>query len=349
MSITVPADAYDAFSHLFLVGLASIVEEEKPSTYCALRWGDSGTDATLRFSTPTSLDDMTAYVHSHAAKYNSLPAMTSDGEYDGSNSRATMSPRLSNIVEPSGWKALQHDRQTAIDALDSMGECRYFGALGQPSYWSGRASGPSHALQADYGASRWEMVARNKGQEFISGRLRKLSQIVTDAPLERIRGGINGEIETDECGENKPISRTATGLHAPSLTDNVRAWCALIGVSAFPVIPSVSGSRDCTAGLFQISRKGSYAVLPVFTGEWTLQRFRSVARSATLLKAGASVVLAGGDSGFTVHDDWLAERNVIDCVLFRQFVSDNKNAPERWLERGTFIPVRPVAKVLRGT
>lgn len=344
MSITIPVDVYDAFSHLFLVGLASIVEEETPDTYCALRWEGPGTSATVIFSSPMELDDVTACVHSHAAKYNDLLAMASDGEYDGSTPRATMSPRLGNIVEPSGWKALQHDRQTAIDALDSMGERRYFGALGQPSYWSGRVSGQSHALQADYGASRWEMVTRNSGQEFVSGRLRKLSQIVTGFSLERIRAGINGEVEMDECGENKPNSRTATGLHAPSLTDNVRAWCALIGVSAFPVIPGVSGSRDSTAAMFQISRKGPYAVLPVFTGEWSLSRFRSVARSAALLKAGASAVLAGGDSGFTVHDDWLTERNVIACAIFRQFVSDNKSAPERWLERGTFTTVRGTSR-----
>ena len=344
MSIAVPVDVHDAFSHLFLVGLASIVEEEMPGTYCALRWEGSGTSATVMFSSPMELDDVTACVHSHVAKYNDLLAMTSDGEYDGGTPHATMSPRLSNIVEPSGWRALQHDRQTAIDALDSMGECRYFGALGQPSYWSGRVSGSSHALQADYGASRWEMVARNRGQEFISGRLRKLAQIASDFSSERIWAGISGEVETDECGKNKSDSRTATGLHAPSLTDNVRAWCALIGVSAFPVIPSVSDSRDSTAAMFQISRKGSYAVLPVFTGEWTLSRFRSVARSAALLQAGASVVLAEGDSEFAVHDDWLAERNVIACAIFRQFVSDNKSAPERWLERGTFTPVRGTSR-----
>lgn len=344
MSITVPVDVHDAFSHLFLVGLASIVEEESPGTYCALRWERAGASATVLTSNPMDLDDISVCVHAHVSKYNNLLAMTSDGKYDGGTLHATMSPRLSNIVEASGWQALHDDRQAAIDALDSMGECRYFGALGQPSYWSGRVSGSSHALQADNGASRWEMVTRNKGQEFISGRLRKLSQIVADFSLERIRAGISGEIEADECGNEKSNSRTATGLHAPALTDNVRAWCALIGVSAFPVIPSVSDSRDSTAAMFQISKKGSYAVLPVFKEEWTLARFRSVSRSAALLKASVSIALAANDSDFTVHDDWLAERGVITCVLFRQFISDNKSAPERWLERGTFTPVKGSAQ-----
>lgn len=341
MSITVPVDVHDAFSHLFLVGLASIVEEEKPGTYCSLRWEGSGASATVIFSVPMDFDDVSACVHSHVSKYNDLLAMTSDGEYDGSTPHATMSPRLRNIVEPSGWIALQHDRQAAIDALDSMGERRYFGALGQPSYWSGRDN--DGMLQTDCGASSWEMTPRMGGQEFVSGKLLKLSQEMTKASLKRIRAGISGEVEIDECSKGKPVSRTAAGLHAPSLTDNVRAWCALMGVSAFPVIPSVSESRDSTAAMFQISKKGAYAVLPVFTEEWTLSRFRSVARSAALLRAGASVVLAEGDPEFTVHDDWLAERNVIACAIFRQYAS-NAKVPERWLERGTFTPVRGASR-----
>lgn len=337
MSITVPVDVHDAFSHLFLIGLASIVEEEMPGTYCALRW-DSIMSASIITSTSVDLDDFTGCVHKHASEYNKLRAMTSKGKYNGESLRAAMSPRIGDIIEPAGWLQLRDDRQTAIDALDSMGEQRYFGALGQPSYWSGRDN--KGRLQADFGASRWEMVHRPGGREFVSDRLLKLSQIVTDASLERIRDGISGSKEEDELGEKSKLGyRTATGLHAPMPTDNVRAWCAFIGMSAFPVIPSVSDSRDSTAAMFQISRKESYAVLPVFTGEWTLSRFRSVARSAALLRAGASIVLAEVDPGFTVHDDWLAERNVIDCAIFRQYASKAK-VPELWLERGTITPVR---------
>lgn len=341
MSITVPVDVHDAFSHLFLVGLASIVEEEKPGTYCSLRWEGSGASATVLCSSPMELDDVSACVRSHVAKYNKLRAMTSKGKYNGKTSLAVMSPRIGNIIEPAGWLQLRDDRQTAIDELDSIGERRYFGALGQPSYWSGRDN--DGMLQADCGASRWEMTPRMGGQEFVSGKLLKLSQEMTKASLKRIRAGISGEVEIDECDKGKPVSRIAAGLHAPSLTDNVRAWCALMGVSAFPVIPSVSDSKDSTAAMFQISKKGSYAVLPVFTEEWTLSRFRSVARSAALLRAGASVVLAKGDPEFTVHDDWLAERNVIACAIFRQYAS-NAKVPELWLERGTFTPVQGASR-----
>lgn len=340
MSITIPVDIHDAFSHLFLVGLASIVEEEQPGTYCSLRWEGTGENATLLTSQPMQLEDISACVLSHAQKYSKLLAMTSDGKYDGKTPHATMSPRLSNITEPEGWKSLQHDREAAIDGLQTIGECRYFGSLGQPSYWSGRVSGSSHALQSDYGASRWEMVTRNKGQEFIQGRLRKLSSIVAGFSVDRIRRGITGEIVRDECGNNKPDSRTSTGLHAPGITDNARAWCALIGISAFPVSPSVGQMRDATAAMFQISRKGAFAVLPVFSGTWTLQRFRSVVRNAALINAGIKAAMSDEPSARRVNDDWLAQRDVVACVLFRQFVSDNPSAPERWLERGTFVPVK---------
>ena len=70
---------------------------------------------------------------------------------------ATMSPRLSALGVPGGWEKLSQDREAAIDDLRTWGDYRYFGALGQPSYWSGERS---KKLWSDAGASRWEMVTR---------------------------------------------------------------------------------------------------------------------------------------------------------------------------------------------
>lgn len=67
--------------------------------------------------------------------------------------------------------------------METFGDYRYFGALGQPSYWSGEQT--NHSLRSDFGASRWEMVTRNKGQEFIGGRLFPLAQKVAARPIEK--------------------------------------------------------------------------------------------------------------------------------------------------------------------
>lgn len=345
MGITVPVDIHDAFSHLFVLGLASIVEEERPGTHCMLSWQGIGDSVTISTTRPMGIDDFAQCVQTHAQKYNGLLAMQSEGKYDGKTNHATMSPRLSNIVEPTGWKLLAHDRQAAMDALATIGEVRYFGALGQPSYWSGRNGNPPR-LYADGGASRWEMVTRNKGQEFIQGRLRALSETVAAFSQQRISDGLTGRIEQDELG-GKPDSRTGTGLHHPQITDNARAWCALIGVNAFPVVPGepvVSKSqtgKDPVSAMFQLKRLGIYAILPVFDGAWTLQRYRSVVRNAALCRAVADVVALKKPQ---INDEWLSERHVIACVVFTQYVSDNASAPERWLERGHFFEVAPTSK-----
>ena len=38
MSVIIPADATDAFSHLFMVGLASILEDADANRRCSFRW-----------------------------------------------------------------------------------------------------------------------------------------------------------------------------------------------------------------------------------------------------------------------------------------------------------------------
>lgn len=40
MSVVISADATDAFSHLLMVGLASILEDANPDRVCLFRWLD---------------------------------------------------------------------------------------------------------------------------------------------------------------------------------------------------------------------------------------------------------------------------------------------------------------------
>ena len=41
MSVVIPANATDAFSHLFMVGLASILEDADSDRVCLFRWRDT--------------------------------------------------------------------------------------------------------------------------------------------------------------------------------------------------------------------------------------------------------------------------------------------------------------------
>jgi len=40
MAIRIPADITDAFSHLMMVGLASILEDDDSGRHCMIRWID---------------------------------------------------------------------------------------------------------------------------------------------------------------------------------------------------------------------------------------------------------------------------------------------------------------------
>ena len=169
MSVIIPADATDAFSHLFMIGLASILEDADAERICVFRWKDTLQAFELKTNDDLDVDQMSEVVHAHAKRWSQSLPLTSENDYtvageDDKPSKtlhATMSPRLSNLGVPFGWEKLQKDRESAVDAMQTAGDYRYFGALGQPSYWSGKKN--KDALLSDNGASRWEMVTRNQG------------------------------------------------------------------------------------------------------------------------------------------------------------------------------------------
>lgn len=358
MSVIIPADATDAFSHLFMVGLASILEDADAERVCAFRWKDTLQAFELKTNDGLGIDQMAEAVHAHAKRWSQSLPLTSENDYtvvdkDAKPSQtlhATMSPRLSNLGVSFGWEKLQKDRESAVDAMQTAGDYRYFGALGQPSYWSGKKN--KDDLQSDNGASRWEMVTRNQGKEFVRDRLLPLSQIVAARSVDEVRDGLLGLRIEDETGKNEATSRTATGLHAPSKTDNARAWCALLGVSAFPTRISTDGShasasgsgvfRDSSAALFQLKGQIRFAILPLFDQYWTTAKYRSIVRSSALAEFGIQHARAIDTQSrlASASIDWLDEKGVLACCLFNQFMSNNPSAPERWLEPGEIIPVR---------
>lgn len=348
MAIRIPADITDAFSHLMMVGLASILEDDDSGRHCMIRWVDFR-HAELTISDDLDMEAVSVIVSNHAERWSSMKALQSRGDYTVSGARdagksssmhATMSPRLSALGVPGGWEKLSQDREAAIDDLRTWGDYRYFGALGQPSYWSGERS---KKLWSDAAASRWEMVTRNQGQEFVQGRLLPLAQKVAERSVQAVQDGLMGKDIVDEAGKNSATSRTATGLHAPSKTDNARAWCALLGVSAFPTWVCTSAGnddRDPSTALFQLKGPIRFAVLPITDKPWTVAKYRSVVRSSALAEFGIQQKTTTTDmTTISSAADWLREKGVCACVLFNQFVSDNASAPERWLEPGEIIPL----------
>lgn len=333
MSVIIPADATDAFSHLFMVGLASILEDADDERVCAFRWKDTLQAFELKTNDGLDIDQMAEVVHEHAGRWRQSYWLNAKGLYSGTAEKATMAPELN--VSDNAWHQLQNDRESAIDQLETFEDYRYFGAIGQPAYWLEKPK---------YGSSCWEMHLRTSGREFIGDMLIKLAEHVSSRSVGKVRDGICGIDICDEEGNRKgnaSQSLTACGLHGPSETDNVRAWCAFIGISAFPIFMQCKNDkREPTAAFFEIGETG-YAILPVFNQYWTTSKYRSIVRSAALLRfALTSSCIKNIEEDFTANPavDWLREKSVVACCIFKRHKTI-ENTPKYWLEPGEIIPV----------
>ena len=108
MSVKFSADASDAFSHLLMVGLASILEDDDTARCCRFRWLDTLRAFEFETSDELNIDQMAAIISEHAKRWaQSLPlnseddyTIVSESNTSGKTLHATMSPRLSGLSVP---------------------------------------------------------------------------------------------------------------------------------------------------------------------------------------------------------------------------------------------------------
>ena len=108
MSVIISADATDAFSHLFMIGLASILEDADAERVCVFRWKDTLQAFELKTNDDLDIGQIAEVVHAHAKRWSQSLPLTSENDYtvageDDKPSKtlhATMSPRLSNLGVP---------------------------------------------------------------------------------------------------------------------------------------------------------------------------------------------------------------------------------------------------------
>ena len=81
MSVIIPADATDAFSHLFMVGLASILEDADAERVCAFRWKDTLQAFELKTNDGLGIDQMAEAVHAHAKRWSQSLPLTSENDF----------------------------------------------------------------------------------------------------------------------------------------------------------------------------------------------------------------------------------------------------------------------------
>lgn len=333
----IQTDPTDAFTLMSVFGLAVILDQE---TAGVRLWWRNHEEAVVTTGEATD-EDISEVVHRFAVRRSAGSWITTNGDLDGAK-RAPLSPRIGTPSSVRSWEQLQVQRHATIDAVgvESRLDRRMIGSLGEPAYW---AETHDRRLFVDYGANSWEMKTRNRGEEFLQNRMSLLAASVAARSVEGVRAGLTGELVRDEAGKDAATSRTPTGLRSPGRTDNAQAWCALWGISLFPVRPVMpvagpSPRRSRTGGVVSI-RPRVWFGLPLFSTAVSVARVRSIARSAGL----TDVVHAHASSASTDEAmSRLRKLGVAEVRVFEQFKTENKNAPEPWLLPG--VPCVPASR-----
>lgn len=360
------------FTHFAAYGLAAILEAEIGATGSVHM--DSLQSMVVTVDSEKTQEQLADVVRSHAARRLNSWVTRTHSHMDRES--GTLSPRLTTPSERTDWEALQSARHAAIDsvALDASSglDHLFIGALGEPAYWYVDNQGKP---QPDRGASGWEMKTRNRGEEFVQNRLALLCRAVSERTAAQVLAGLTGARNMDEVGKNAVDSRTPTGLARPGATDNAVAWCALWGISLFPVVHDAtrgpgtskgSGRQSVTAGVFRglprmndMARAVTY--LPLFTAPLPLPRLRSVLVSASLARTAAYLALRETMPTWSARDsghwsemyrslrrpadlDWLQRKGVQALLLSHIEATDNPNAPELHVANGRVFPLIEVVR-----
>jgi CRISPR-associated protein Csb3 len=262
--------------------------------------------------------------------------------------QGSMSPRITPPKGADAWDALAIERRGVLDRLvaeQAMLDLRLIGALGEPAYW--RFDDQGRRQRPDDGASRYEMQPRNSGATFVRNRLRKLADAVAGRDAQAILDGLTGETVVDEAGSGAPDSRTATGLAGPGPIDNALAWCAMWGISQFPVVHLVE-RRSRTAAHLDGPRgagpRHGWFCLAVPAAPMSLPRLRTVnaSRHVTEVVAQASDEASPAEAGIAAEASaaWLLGHGVAAVVRFPVEEFGSGNASERRALTGTVMGLR---------
>lgn len=339
-----------AFSHLAAVGLATILDESGVERV-TLFWTGALEARAIVGGDGLDWNGAAKAVHAQAAAHTADDDWTAATTAMGTAVVGLLSPRIKPPADDAAWVAFAEQRRTAID--EQLHARRYLdlamiGALGEPAYWrfddSRGPRGQGRDRRPDEGASRWEMKTRNRGEDFVAHRLRKLALAVAAREHDAVRDGLSGARLIDEVADDDVASRTATGLASPGPADSALAWCALWGISSFPVIPRLA-QPSRTAGHLPRQRaatamRGEQFYLPVPAEPLCLARYRHVALSEQLATAAAATLLDLPDHlAIEAARNWLLARHIGAVARFPIGTFGSANAPERRALLGTVHPL----------
>jgi CRISPR-associated protein Csb3 len=315
-------------SHMAFYGLSSILEADGRRGL-RLAW-TSGMTPRPELSGP-GLDDHAVgeALRRHAADRAGPGSWPSEQFSVAGKQRGLMSPRVGTIDD---WDGLQDRRCDVLDRLGDEEEwvdLRLLWSLGEPCYWRFDKA----VRRQDDAASRLEMQPRNHGSEIVGNRFAPLAAFLAECSPEAITAGLRGIALSDQLGKNQSDSHSGTGFCGPGPVDDAVAWGALWGISQFPLVQSTR-RQAATAGHIGAGGAGSFYV-PVWAGEWTPSRLRTVLASRQLCSVATEAATPDGSIAAVGQSvGWLAGRGVRAVITFPVERFGSASAPERRAQRG---------------
>ena len=331
---TLGSDYTRALDHFAGYGLSAILEDAGENVRLHWTSDEARPRLTLTGLKTDSLavaEAVRAHAHSHSDGASWVQRTTSVRGPARLSTVGLFSPRVATPADAAGWNTLFSERRAVLDEQLNSGrlDARMIHALGEPAYWPVGTLG----AEPDRGASRWEMKTRNRGEDFCRNRLSLLAKSVCARTATGVLPGLQGDRVIDEVGKGAIDSRTGTGLITPSPVDNAVAWCALWGLSLFPVTHRV-GQQSRTPGAFPKDKiQPRQMVLPLTTAPTSLAKFRRVLRSQAFDDAAFAEV---DSPSRTVGRETLQRAGVSGLVRFPIRIAGSASAPERQVLSGTY-------------
>lgn len=339
--ITIAGEIESALTHFAGLGVATILEAaglEEP----LLHWTGEARPR-LHVQVPgASEEDVAEAMARHAESMASEDSWVQARiDHEGRAGTGLFSPRIKASTSQESWEHLAQRRREMIDSLLEDGDrlsLDMIGALGEPAYWRFDATG--RECRPDQGASRWEMKARNRGEEFVGDRLSKMARAVADREPGEILSGIRGETMRDEL-DGKRGSQTATGLQRPGPADAALAWAGLWGIAMLPVVPDAHRMSPTPGAFPQTWQWPVLMCLPIVERATTLARLTSLLESAALARVGE--VMTSRDAQATTSDaaerQWLRQHGVVALAAFPVERWGSDSAPQRIVLDGRDEPL----------
>lgn len=330
--INIAGEPTELITNMALLGLASIIEEQL-KTKTKIGWEEKNSLITGYISTQKTTQEIIEAVHAHANKHSSQQnTWLCKKAPDGENGMVTSIPEKrmsSKIIEELINARLEVEKSDKTSMLDK----KMIFALGEICWWN---KNEEKAISQRYGASSWDMVSRNGGNNAIK-HLTKIASKLAQREPQKIETGLTqrGNI-IDELAKGQE-SRSSAGLNGTRKTDLAIAWCALWGINLFPTMhkAATKQSKSSLKSACFYKNKGKRTIfLPLFIEqETTINHFKNTIISKDFH-------LVSNKKGEDKNIKWLEEQGVTGLLEIPIVSDPNLNTAEFIAEQGKLVLIQ---------